>query len=257
MKLIPVASTILFALSSGAHAATLTGSGAAASNNSTGAARLLPSGTDTDWGYWHQSGTPEPTVTSFNATNTSNTGGRLFTVTTLGGGNLRGPGTPSSGSPESFFDFTNGTPPAAPTANAARPSGIFNSQLGLGGANAGAGLQLSLTGFDTQSLIQIWTFGFHATGSFEVFLNGSSVPVFSQSVVSTSVSNGKEAYLFSLDFTPDSPTDVVDIHYFMTDQADGNAHVGFQTVAISPIPEPSSLALLGLGCATGFLRRRR
>lgn len=250
----PIHFTLAIAVISGtARAATLFVSEGAAPNSTTGTSLSLPSGADTDWGYWHRQDSTG--VSSFGATNTSNEGDRGFSVSTIGGGNVRGPGNLVTGAPFSYFDFTNGTSTGNTTAT--RPSGVFNTQLGSGGVTAGAGLQLSLTGINTQSLIHIWTLGFQATGSFEVFLNGSSTPAFSQSVTSTSVTNGKQAYLFTLDFTPDSATDVLNIRYVMTAQTDVNAHVGFQAISISPIPEPASLALLALGTGVLGFRRRR
>ena len=251
-----LASTFLLASVSASHAASVLGSVSAAPNSTTATAQTLPSGTDTDWGYYQQTGTPSPTVTYFDAANSSNTGGRSFTVTAVNGGTLRGPGTPDTSSPFSYFDFANGTSPG--TGDNVQPTGIFNSVLGTTGVNSSAGVQLSLTGFTGQSVIQLWTFAFQSTGLLEVFINGSDTVEFSQSISGAVPQGGKDASLVTLDFTPDSALDTVEIRYRLTSTLDAtNGHVGFQAVAISPIPEPASLALLALTGGLFGLRRRR
>lgn len=236
------------------QAATLQVSGAAAPNSTTGTSLLLPSGANTDWGYFSRSGASGATST-FNANNTSSDGARVFTVTAVNSGNVRGPTDTTVGAALSYFDFTNGTSTVSTTD--ARPTGVFNSQLGSDGVTALAGVQLNLTGFTTQSQIQIWTFGYNATGLFEVFVNGAAAS-FSESVSTGNPGNGKGARLFTLDFTPDSSTDFIDIRYTMTATTDtSSGHVGFQAVAIAPIPEPAAVSLLGLAGALGLIRRRR
>jgi hypothetical protein len=257
-----LASTTVFAfVAQGLHAATLSTTFAAAPNSGSDTPYLLPSGANTDWGYWNRGNS---NTSSQAATNTSSdpSGTRTFAVVPLNGGSVRGPGTPSSSSPFSFFNYTNGTTPDAPdgdTLASYRPSGVFNSQLGPSGINAQAGLQTTLSGFSTQSLISVWVFNFSAKGVFEVFINGTLNFTQEVEIPASNPSQGKAAYLFNLDFTPDSSGDEVNIRYRMTDRisTDDNAHVGFQAIAISPIPEPASLALLALGTgALGFRRRR-
>lgn len=237
------------------HAATVVASGAAAPNVSAATSALLPSGTNTDWGFFYRNGGSGAT-SSFSATETSNTGGRAFTVTAVNGGNVRGPSEVVTGAPHSYFDYTNGT--TLEIGNDSRPTGVFNSGTGSVGAGNLAGVQMRLDGFSTQSLIQIWTFGYNATGNFQVFINGNAVAAFSESVMTGNPGNGKEARLFTLDFTPDSVTDFIDIRYTMTAAQDAtNGHVGFQAVAISPIPEPTAVSLLGIAGAFCLIRRRR
>lgn len=250
-------SAAILAISATAHAATVTGSYTAAPNATPETSYLLPSGTDTDWGYFNQAGSPTVAVTSYNANNTSSTGPRTFTASVLNGGNVRGPADIVKGAPFSYFDFTNGDPTISGTD--IRPSGIFNSVLGASGVTAGAGIQTTLTGFTTQSLISVWVYNFSAKGTFDVFINGTLSYTETVAIPTANPTDGKAGYLFSLNFTPDSASDSVNIQYRMTDrlETDGNAHVGLQAIAISPIPEPASLALLALGASSFGLRRRR
>jgi hypothetical protein len=243
----------------GLHAATLSGTYGAAPNNTADSPYLLPSGPNTDWGYWNRDNTGTPSQA---ATNTSSdpSGSRTFTVVPLNGGSLRGPASASTGSPVGFFNYTNGTSPDRPTSDTIssfRPSGVFNSQLGPSGITAESGLQTTLTGFSTQSLISVWVFNFSAKGVFEVFVNGTLSFTQDVAIPESNPAGGKAAYLFNLDFTPDNPEDQVNIRYRMTDRVstEDNSHVGLQAISISPIPEPSSLALLALG--TGILGFRR
>lgn len=230
-----------------------------APNATAASSYTLPTGTNTDWGYFNQLGTPDPTVTSFSATNTSTADTRNFTVTALNGGSVRGPGNLITGAPHSYFDFDNGDPSASVIGTGVRPSGIFNSQLGSDGATANAGLSLLLSGFSTQSLIQLWTYGYNVTGTLQAYVDGSLVSSYSLTdIVSENPGDGKTARIFTFDFTPESTSSSVEFRYFMTSASvdTSYAHVGFQAVAISPIPEPTT-ALLGLLTLPLLVRRRR
>lgn len=242
---------ILIALTGLTQAATLTGTVTGASNTST----TLPSGANTDWGYWIKSETAVPGP--LNATNTSSTGTRTFSVSTFNGGSLRGPSNPSTGSPLHLISFDNGEDPVS--ASDLKPTGLFNSQLGSGGATAGAGLQLSVTGMATQSLINLWLFNYGAAGEVEVFLNGSETALYTTPIAfNGNGTGGKATTLLSLNFTPDSESDSLLIRYRMTSASDTTSgHVGLQTITIAPVPEPTAAALLGLGAAVFGLRRRR
>ncbi|WAC21782.1 PEP-CTERM sorting domain-containing protein [Luteolibacter sp. SL250] len=246
------------------HGATVTGSYTIAPNDASTPPHVMPSGPDTDWAYWTRGNglTSGPLA----ATNSSFTGPRNFELSTLNGGSLRGPANTTTGAPVSFFTYDNGTSPTEPDAGTSttyRPTGIFNSQLGPNGTGtsnpSGAGIQTTLSGFPSQSLISVWVYNFSAQGTFEVFINGTLSYTETVAIPSANPSDGKAAYLFSLNFTPDTTTDEVNIRYRMTDRlsTDANAHVGLQAITISPIPEPASLAMLLLGTGTLGFRRRR
>lgn len=256
---------IVSAFSCSLHAATLLPSFSAAPNNLSTNPYTFPTGPDTDWAYWTRgSGTAAGPL---NANNSSSTGTRTFSIAVLNGTLLRGPTATDTGAPLSYFDYNNGESPTAPDSaiiTTSKPTGLFNSLLGPNGVPntstgfEGAGIQTTLTGFTTQSLISVWVYNFSSQGTFEVYIN--NVLSYTEVVaIPTNPTGGKAAYLFSLNFTPDSAADSVNIRYRMTDRlsTDGSAHVGMQAIAISPIPEPASLALLALGAATTGLRRRR
>jgi hypothetical protein len=259
-KMKPTLVLSLFVAPLSVHAATLSvGYQPIVPNSTAATSYALPSGPGTDWGYYQQLGDPGAFNTSASATNSADfDGDRNFVLSTIGGGNLRGPGNITTGAPLSFFDYTNGEFPVS--GNDFRPTGLFNSQLGAAGATLKAGVQMNLTSFTGPSQIQIWTYGFDATGRFEVFVNGSTTASYFQDVTVTSVSTplaGKSAQLFTLDFTPDNEFSSLDIVYRMTASTNTASHVGFQAIVVSPIPEPAAVSLLGIAGALGLIRRRR
>jgi len=243
----------LFVAPLSVHAATLSvGYQSTAPNGTAATSYAFPSGPGSDWGYFTATGdTGEPTLSAYNSNFNPAGGERNFVISTNNGTNLRGPGTPSTGSPASFFDFNNAEflNPGVDV----RPTGLFNSTLGT----AGTGVKMNLGGFTTQTQIQIWTFGYQSTGIFEIFVNGATTSIYSQEVVVTNPVNGKYAQLFTLDYTPASGSEYLDIVYTMTVADGGFSHVGIQAIATSPIPEPAGLSLLGIAGTLGFIRRRR
>ena len=242
------------------HAATLSVNYQDVVPNATpGTSYAFPTGPGADWGYYQQQGDPGAFATSLSAYNSADfSGNRNFVLSTLNGGNLRGPGDITTGAPLSYFDYSNGEFPVS--ANDFRPTGLFNSQLGSAGATAKSGVQMNLTSFSGPTQIQVWTYGFQSTGLFEVFVNGATTSAYSQSVTVTSVSTpvaGKIGQLFTINFTPDNLFSSIDITYRMTASSNASSHVGFQAIAVSPIPEPAGLSLLGIAGVLGFIRRRR
>lgn len=243
----------LFGTSLSVHAAVLSVNYQSTAPNATAATSYaFPTGPGSDWGYFTATGdTGESTLSAYNSAYIPEGGERNFVISTNNGTNLRGPGNASTGSPASFFDFNNAEflNPGVDV----RPTGLFNSTLGT----AGTGVRMNLGGFTSQTQIQIWTFGYQSTGIFEIFVNGATTSIYSQEVVVTNPVNGKYAQLFTLDYTPANSSEYLDIAYTMT-VADGSfSHVGIQAIAVSPIPEPAAVSLLGIAGALGFIRRRR
>ncbi len=241
------------------NAATLTYVSQSAAPNATQETSLtLPSGSGTDWGYWNRGS--GATAGPLAPTNTSTDGSIVMSISTYNGGNLRGPTNTTTGAPHSYFDFTNGTPAAAISATDLRPTGIFNSQLGTTGATALAGINLNLSGFTQASTIQIWTYGYNSTGTVQAFVDGSTTLIYEATgITAGNPGDGKSATLYTFNFTPDSTSSSVTFRYFLTDASvdTGAAHVAFQAVAISPIPEPASALLSALAGLPLLMRRRR
>jgi len=251
-----VIAVCLLGTSLSVHAAVLSVNYQSTAPNGTAAtSHMFPNSPGTDWGYFTYTGNPGSTLTSTSAQNSADiSGGRNFVLSTFNGNNLRGPTTPSSGSPASFFDFNNAEWTGTDnTGMDTRPTGLFNSGTGT----VGTGVQMNLGGFTTQSQIQIWTFGYQATGIFEIFVNGATTSIYSQEVTVTNPTSGKYAQLFTLDYTPANSSEYLDIIFRMTVAGGANSHVGIQAIAVSPIPEPAGLSLLGIAGVLGFVRRRR
>ena len=227
-----------------AEAATLTGSFVAF-----GGAAALPSGTNTDWGYFDPSATA---VASLNATNTSNTGTRLFNVTAAGTGTLvRGSASDSDNS----FSYGDGTSPGSATTQ--KVGGVFSSLIGPGGE--GSGVKFSADSFSVPSLIELYTYEFRASGTLRVYLNADTTALYTQQIITGGADGSKDGQKFSFNFTPDGTGDSLRFEYIMDDAVGDNstANLGFQAIAISPIPEPGSLLLLALTGLPLAIRRRR
>ncbi len=237
------------ALLSSAHGATLSGTFSAATNTSAATAAVLPSGTvadNTDWGYFTP---PTGAVSSINPSNTSSAGPRTFTVTGLGTTtDVRGSTTNTTG----FYKYSNGQSPVSNTVGF-QLGGVFNAATGPAGVTAGAGVQMTAGAFAVPSLIQLYVYNFNATGVFTAYVN--NVATYTQTIAD--VSGAKAGYLFNLTFTPDTLADQIRFEYVMTAQSNNAANVGFQAIAISPIPETSSVALLGAAGILGLARRKR
>lgn len=241
------------ALLSCAHAAVITGSGALATNTTTATDRLLPNGATADWGFWNPgNGTLVP---SMNATNTSNAGSQVFTVTavTAIGAPIEANSVRSSTSgANTYFSYSNGGSPLS--ASDVQFGGVFNGQIGTNGINSG--IQMSLTGFTAPTTIQLWVYAYEATAQLTALVNDTASSFTATNVSDTAAT--KPTTLFTFTFTPDSASDVVKFRYIMSsvdDASVGNA--GFVAVALTPIPEPSSVALLGAFSTLAVLRRRR
>ncbi len=202
----------------------------------------LPSTTGSDWAYWNSSP---------NATNTSGLSSRIFTVSPFGAtaASLLTSGQPAT----TKFTYTNGEVTPNTNTTAFSVGGIRNNLVAT--TAVGNGIQMTLDSFTQTSRIQLWTYNFIAGSTLNVYLNGSSTVAYTQTVAG--LTSGKQGYLYTFDFEPTAPTDSIRFVYIQNSGPDINSNVGFQAISITPIPEASSVALLGLGCATGLLRRRR
>jgi hypothetical protein len=235
-----------------ANAATLTGTHVAFPGGvpPTVPVAVLPAGANTDWGYFNSGA---DVVASINASNTSDlTGTRTFTVTPAGTAtNVRGSTTLG----DTRFSYTNGTDPIS--SGTQRVGGVFSSTTGPSGE--GSGVQLTVSSFSGTSLIELYTYEFRASGTLSVFLNGGADPAYTQVITTGSDDGTKDGYKFSFTFTADSLTDTLRFQYIMDDAVgdNGSSNLGFQAIAISPIPEPTPLLLLSLSGLPLAMRRRR
>lgn len=225
-------------------AATLTVVGTPA----TAGSAILPSTPGTDWGLWAAGTNPSPATASI----TSTAGTRTFAVTTVGG-----TGTPTTRGSASLastgFTFSNGD--TSPSGSGTQVGGVFNTS-GVGENTLGTGVALSLTSFTTPVRIQLYTYVFQAAGALSVYLDGNSTAIYSNTFASSS--GGKPGYVYTFDYIPDSPSSTLRFEQIKTVSNDVvSSNVGFLGIAITPIPEVSSLALAGAGLILGLSRRRR
>lgn len=231
---------LTLALLSCAQAAVITGSGVLATNTSAATDRALPTGANTDWGFWNPGNAT--LVGSMNATNTSNAGNQAFTVTPIfpsgATGNVTFVRSSTSAFANTYFSYGNGDSPIS--ANDAQFAGVFNGQPGSGGVNSG--IQMSLTGFTGPTTIQLWVYAFQSTAQLTALVNNASSSFTAANVIDTV--GTKPTTLFTFNFIPDSASDVGNFRYITTSVADSTSgNAGFVAVALTLIPELSSVAL--------------
>ncbi len=118
---------------------------------------------------------------------------------------------------------------------------------------------MTLTSISTPVQISLYTYAFSAIGTLNVYLDGGTTASYTSTVSDTL--SAKPGFFFSFGYTPTTATDSIRFEYIMTSvngtsgAASGN--VGFLATSIAPIPEVSSMALLGAAAGFGLLRRRR
>ena len=148
------------------------------------------------------------------------------------------------------ISYTNGTSPASGSGTDVR--GIASNPLDTNNV----GLTFTVTGDTaTPRQLQVYLSGLNATGRFVATLNGATT--YSNDIVYTGT---KSNTLYTVNFQPDAPTDVLTITYTAVNQSASttdNSHVLISAIALSPVPEPTAAALLGLAAAGAILRRRR
>lgn len=244
---LPIA-TLIFAATS-TQAAMLTGS---VNTTIDGNQDLTTLGV-TDWAIWDHPNVSDDPVPAF-PSNRKLGGSGISDLSPVGGGNLRGLNAVTS--PATFdFSYTDGTAPVSQSNFV--PRGIGNTQLD----NVGSGFSLTVEGttFGTNT-VQLYVSGFNGTGSLTASLNGATSYLNSSGVYGGS----KSAVLYTIEFQPDSDTDLLTLQYVLGSDTGTSAHVLLEAVALTqapeptPIPEPSSLSLAALSLAAfaGFRRKR-
>ncbi|WAC19120.1 PEP-CTERM sorting domain-containing protein [Luteolibacter sp. SL250] len=249
-------------LPAAAHGVVLSGSVDTAPGHTTSgtAVDLTASGT-TNWAIWDfQSGAdaattraPSNTLGTPVAPGTAGYISGLTGISPEGGtGNLQGSGTLGA----TFFTYSNGADPGS-LSPPLKIGTAFSSTLDL----EGTGMGFTVTGDPSQLYrVSIWAVGFNGQGTLTASLNGAtSLPLVTQTFI-----NAKAPVLFTIEFQPDSATDLLHLSYILTtDTPNGsgttgkNSHVAIQAVTVEAIPEPSAaLALLGAFGLAGIRRRR-
>ncbi len=202
--------------------------------------------------------------------NTSNSNISTATASNLlsGGPTVGQPGYISSIT--SSGTVTNGSPLAHYVRGAGSATQLFSwtgrsaatvgyiLDASLATAPAGEGVKFTVTGGTALApgefyRVSIWATGFEATGVLTATLaNATTITLESQAYSTT-----KTPTLFTIDFLPDSATDLLGINYATKNSASGaSSHVGIQAVSIIVVPEPATAAL-ALSSGLLLLRRRR
>ncbi|MDA8959381.1 PEP-CTERM sorting domain-containing protein [Akkermansiaceae bacterium] len=220
-----------------AESATLSVSlGQSTDNGTTGGTAIdLTTEGDTDWGIWQNTNL---------ALSSSMAGGSGFTsFTYLGAAADQGA---TFGNPQNGYSWTNGTPNAT-------GSGV--TQAARADLNAvGAGVRLTID----VAAAGAYQLKFYTT-TFDVNLDATASLVtggVSDTAIGSYVPNSLEKYEYTVDFATDG-ADTLNLDVVRSGGGLNILAVEAFTLSTSTIPEPSSLALLGLGMLGLFSRRRR
>jgi hypothetical protein len=200
-----------------------------------------------DWAYWNSIGT---SLANPLAPTNEKVGGTIIGSlrTDDGMGNLRG----SSSTVAQTYSWTDGTSPA--TGASTSLALTFNNLIGSNNLNKGIGISLpGSTSADRYAFLYFG--GFAATGRLTLSLPGA-IPVIYDTPAYGAGPKGND--IFVVRYRPDNPADQLSANFIMTSTTDAtNGHVGAQAVAISNVPEPTSLGMLVAGGMLTLRRRRR
>jgi hypothetical protein len=204
----------------------------------------------TDWAYWNStSGTGVASMAPINtAAGVTHLIGSATPIDgTSGTLGVRGSSTVSA----IAFSFTNGTTSTSRTDLAV--AGVFNAKL----QTTGYGVQTTVTLPDTQLYkVLIWVSGYNGTGTFTAVLPG----VTGYQDASFSYGSGtKPARLYELQVQADHANDVLTLSHVLTATSNGasSSHVLIGGVAVSAVPEPTSMLLMAGAAGLMLARRRR
>ena len=241
------AGTFLIAISLPLSAATLMGTRTTV-GPSAPAFNLTTIGTS-DWAYWETAANPAtgtPTDEKSGATIVSS-------MIAIGGGSVRG--SSSATRPNASFSWMDGANVAM--GSQTRATGLFNSDIDTG--NRGVGMTITIPTTETYQ-ITVWTYNFGGAGTFSASLPGATT--YSNTTASSLNSDPKASYFYTLTVTPDAVNGTANVlslqNLLVTDDTGrSNTNVGISGVAVSVVPEPSSVFLVSLASMTllGFRRR--
>lgn len=155
------------------------------------------------------------------------------------------------------FSYTDGLAPTTPPNESIKM--VFPSDLNLNGQ----GVSFGVTGDPSQLLqISIWAGGLAGQGIMTASTwDGQEIVLESQLYTTAGGDGSKGATLFTFFYQAEFVADVLNFSYVYTAHPDpeisvGTAHVGITAVAVSVVPESSTLLLVSLGLVPLACRRR-
>ncbi len=149
------------------------------------------------------------------------------------------------------FSYDDGISPIS--SSGATVNGMADDLL----STVGSGFEVNIEGLGSPQTAYIWVSGFNADGQFTAFLGPDTVVFDESASLSYGGSTSKAPVLYTVSFTTANPGDILKIRYEVKSINGSNAHVLLSAIALSAIPEPASLALLGLGGLLMLPRRGR
>jgi hypothetical protein len=238
LQKIILAVTLCAITSTAASAALLTGT----VNTSLSSPQDISAAGTLDWAIWNNTNTA--TGTSFAPTNVKLTSpGLISNITSATADAVRGVGSLTQ-----TFSYTDGTSPN--TLTNSTMGGIISNGIGV----ANTGPKFTVTGNPgTEYIVSIWGSGGNgsAVGILTASLNGAP-----DVVLSSQAYTARNGTLFTIHFKPDLVTDLLNIKYLVSPATVGNNQfTAIQAVAVSAVPEPSSIALGVGGLAIVFGKR--
>lgn len=207
----------------------------------------------TDWAYWDTGANPATGVPA----NRKLGGSLIGDIYPIGGSGLRG--SSSTTQPENSFTFSDGTSPMM--GSVSQPTGVFNQTLDSNGT--GVGLDILLPSANATYTVSVFGAAFGGDAEFTAMLDGAMD--YTNTTLSDTGSNPKDAALYTLEVVPDSPGDILSLSMLLQNSTSQFGHTLINGVAVTQVnnlvPEPVSIAiwtLLGLSLAGfGYVRRQR
>jgi hypothetical protein len=197
---------------------------------------LTTQGSD-DWVHW---GLSSPSSVNRKAAVTP----QISALTLIGSGTIPDRFTDSV----STYSWIDGTP----TAN------VSNTTTGVYIQNfdgPGRGMQFTVPADAIARTLKVYLGEFSATGTLTATLSDASAAAFTNTM--TGIADNTVQGVYTLNYAANSPGQTLTVKWVETGALGAFDNMTMQAATLSSVPEPASIALLGLASAALLVRRRR